>query len=1023
MAETEVSIIFKGVDEVSKTVTEVGKGLQSFSGNLQDITGPLASLNQTILLTEAALGAMAIVVGTISFNAAKEYETALVGLQKVLSDTEQDTTAFEATIQQLSATFGINQSVLLEAATNFRIAGFSIQESLELTEVTLSAVIAGNIEAAQASLLLQQALLGFQADASQAAGIVDLLNQIANNFGVTFSELLQGFVDLSPAANAANLSFEQTAALLTPVIEVFGSGSEAARGLRTVLLQLTDGADSTVSAFETLGVSQTDANGNFREGFSVLEDLAAAFQEVDATQALFLAGQIAGANQATKFLALLNNFEKTLEIAGEGFEYVGSSANEVARVLDTSKVAVDRFAAAINGLLAAIGSQFQDEMKGVINAGGDLTRVFQQLVQDGAFSAFFDALQPKLVELESLLKTIAENLPEALGNVDFTRLVESLGEVGLALGGLFDFDLSTPEGLTRIIQLIVDGLAVLNEIVAGSLGAMSGLTLAMQGFIEGGVKLDSSIFNLIGQILGWSQVLDFLLPKLDTLLLAIIAIGPIATGLGAAFGLASGALSALVPTTLTAATAVATLAGPLALGALAAGMLLVAPAIGAAGGAIAIWALETTGLDEPLKRAISGALGLADASNKLEEAHRRTVEETDALVEELQALNAEYQAMLSYKTDVSVELVNQAEAYEKTGKAVNLTADELDALTEQLEIQKRVMATVVDDTKYLGGAMLDLGENATLAERKLVEMADKQADAYNGFLDSIEQVKDAQAGLIPLTDELIAVWRSATFQQEVFGVASAEAAAEMKKFGIESDGLSAIVENTDNVIAEFVDGVVTITQVSKGAQDANRSTAETLEDLADAGEIAKDKYAELRTEIEKEEIKARVALDIAELESQTELAKAQIQGIVDIAQIKATIEIADIEAETERIIAAFGSIDNTVIQTSDTIRSLADALVGIDDADRNAREKIRILEDVLDRQLSVQEAAVDSQVRLNDATIESLRARTDRLRQGDALIQIDGAGLQPELEAFMFRILENVQIRANAEGQEFLLGI
>jgi hypothetical protein len=39
------------------------------------------------------------------------------------------------------------------------------------------------------------------------------------------------------------------------------------------------------------------------------------------------------------------------------------------------------------------------------------------------------------------------------------------------------------------------------------------------------------------------------------------------------------------------------------------------------------------------------------------------------------------------------------------------------------------------------------------------------------------------------------------------------------------------------------------------------------------------------------------------------------------------------------------------------------------------------------------------------------------------LIQIDGTGLQPHLEAFMFEILSAIQVRATAEGQKFLVGL
>jgi hypothetical protein len=39
------------------------------------------------------------------------------------------------------------------------------------------------------------------------------------------------------------------------------------------------------------------------------------------------------------------------------------------------------------------------------------------------------------------------------------------------------------------------------------------------------------------------------------------------------------------------------------------------------------------------------------------------------------------------------------------------------------------------------------------------------------------------------------------------------------------------------------------------------------------------------------------------------------------------------------------------------------------------------------------------------------------------MIQISSDGLEPALEMIMWEIIEKVQLRANAEGAEFLLGI
>jgi hypothetical protein len=63
------------------------------------------------------------------------------------------------------------------------------------------------------------------------------------------------------------------------------------------------------------------------------------------------------------------------------------------------------------------------------------------------------------------------------------------------------------------------------------------------------------------------------------------------------------------------------------------------------------------------------------------------------------------------------------------------------------------------------------------------------------------------------------------------------------------------------------------------------------------------------------------------------------------------------------------------------------------------------------------------QKELVSAQVDYLHAVVDRLSQGDTVITVQGDGLEPELEAFMFKILERIQVRASSETQQFLLGL
>ena len=98
--------------------------------------------------------------------------------------------------------------------------------------------------------------------------------------------------------------------------------------------------------------------------------------------------------------------------------------------------------------------------------------------------------------------------------------------------------------------------------------------------------------------------------------------------------------------------------------------------------------------------------------------------------------------------------------------------------------------------------------------------------------------------------------------------------------------------------------------------------------------------------------------------------------------------------------------------------SLFDNLIAAD----SIRDKWAI-QDQIALENDRRQQALDQQGELIDAQVRYLNEKTDSLQRGDALIKIEADGLEPELEAFMWKIVERVQVRASDEGAEFLLGI
>lgn len=161
------------------------------------------------------------------------------------------------------------------------------------------------------------------------------------------------------------------------------------------------------------------------------------------------------------------------------------------------------------------------------------------------------------------------------------------------------------------------------------------------------------------------------------------------------------------------------------------------------------------------------------------------------------------------------------------------------------------------------------------------------------------------------------------------------------------------------------------------------------------------------------EIKADMSKDMIEkIKATSDIVQKSIEW-------KAKVNIADIEAATKQIEAAFGSVNNTITSTGTTMSSFIDSLASIY---KSGQTPSTSLQQMVEAEAKRRDDALEMQKKLVDAQVDNLKARTDAMRNGDAMIKINGDGLQPHLEAFMFEILAAIQIRANAEGAQLLVG-
>jgi len=273
------------------------------------------------------------------------------------------------------------------------------------------------------------------------------------------------------------------------------------------------------------------------------------------------------------------------------------------------------------------------------------------------------------------------------------------------------------------------------------------------------------------------------------------------------------------------------------------------------------------------------------------------------------------------------------------------------------------------------------------------------------------------------TEELVNAYKKLGFTAKSIGADFVEAFATIVKSadstGDEiSKALKVVIPKIDNV--DELERVVTSLQKAAGdgkitweryAVEVDKASQSFLKNTGYVKENASEVKKQADEVKKAEEAAAKLGLELEKLASNER---------IKTLEFKAEIDVARIQADAEKVTAAFSSINVGIESTGDVLKSVFGLFDKLGTLDSTA---YRAVFDQIDKENTLREKSFELQKKLTEAQIENMRAQTRRMETGDALIKIDGAGLQPQLEAFMWEILKAIQVRVSRDGLPLLLGV
>ena len=381
----------------------------------------------------------------------------------------------EIAAREVAKTTSFAASEAADAFFFLASAGLDAQQSIAALPKVAAFAQAGQFDLARATDLLTdaQSALGLSSDDAaenmenmvRVSDVLAKANTIANASIEEFSQALTEKAGV--AMQQLGVDIEEGAAALAIFADQGTKGTKAGTLLNTTLEGLTRTADENSDAYERLGVSVFDNEGEMRNLADIIGDLEGAFDGMS-TQARNAELRNLGFTRQARdgVLQLLGNSEALREYERELRNAAGTTEEIAEKQLQSFNAQLGLLMSGFADIGIAIGTALAGPLSRFVSWFQEQLPAIEAFVERAIprFEAFVDGAVSKFREFKSVYD---ENLAEPLGN-----LLERLGD--LAGDGL-NFVMAFRE---RAVNFLLDFATAVSEADSEEAGALLGFAIS-----------------------------------------------------------------------------------------------------------------------------------------------------------------------------------------------------------------------------------------------------------------------------------------------------------------------------------------------------------------------------------------------------------------------------------------------------------------------------------------------------------------------------------------------------------------
>ena len=472
----ELQAFRNSASSMGDKITALGSSMTKMGSTLtKSVTVPLLGLGTAAVAT------------TAKFESAMSQVQATMGITKdtmteVHGETVNAMDALGAIAKKMGAETAFSATECAEALNYMALAGYDVETSIDMLPNVLNLAAAGGMELARASDMVTDSQTALGLSIEQTNTLVDQMAKTASKSNTSVSQLGDAILTVGGIAQTLSGGTTELNTVLGLLADNGIKASEAGTHLRNIILAMNPTTTEAAEAWDQLGVSAYDADGNLRPLQDTFQDLSKAMEGMSDQEKTDLLSKMFNKTDLASINALLGtSAERWTDLSAAISDSAGSASQMAETQLDNLSGQLTILKSSLEGAAISFGELLLPVIKDVIsviqrftdrinNLSDKQKKIIVTIAEVLAVVGPLLLIIGKVVTLVGKVMNVIKILKPAIAALNAVMSANPIGLIITAIGllvaafvylwnhceGFRNFFIKMWEGLKNVVKTVVD---------------------------------------------------------------------------------------------------------------------------------------------------------------------------------------------------------------------------------------------------------------------------------------------------------------------------------------------------------------------------------------------------------------------------------------------------------------------------------------------------------------------------------------------------------------------------------------